>query len=451
MNVFTALLGEAKGVFGKGFVFAGLLPAVLFMFGWLWFSGEGTGQSLLDEIAELIDSDKLGEFATSGLIVLSIALVLFATRQWVMRFLEEVPGRVFRGVRRYLVSRQVGGQISAERDEKLQIHVLWLVDKWTGEENFAPPPQIPTFEPVLDQDATRRASYFARNVFLDVVRHSVARSSPLGFALKGIWRAVFPPHALEVALPTRDEHDRIVHGLRCLCARVKQDGAPAWAAETSAWASAVGDPASEYVLRALRDECHRRWVASYRALDRFPSESKWIGPTQLGSKAAALDDYAEKRYGIDTTTLLTRLAGVIESSDLEGLTDSRLTVEMLVNLAITMAALAVCVLTKSLAWIVIYGYRGEMGSLEFDARAVVFAVCSVVLVFVFYSAAVRAYDGLAEKTKRIVDLNRLKLIEGLGFEVPKDMDEERDLWTTMNGFFWNGEPITPSPPLKSGE
>jgi hypothetical protein len=447
MNVFTSLLGEIKGVFGKEYFLAGLLPAGVFMFAWHWFADRRSANSVVGDIERLLAGDTVAELGAAALAAMALALILFAARSWTTRFFETLPGGLLRPLRVHLLRRQWSAYANAKMAQQVQLHLYSVVEKWTGDEEFAAGQKLPTFEKrlVSPQD-TRRLSNLGLQEFLDVVNGVPA-------FLKRWRRAPAKMRRTQSAVrpPTATEAKHIIGGLRALFAAVQKDGVAPWQREVDHWRKVVRSPRGSVVINVIRDHVHRTWVDTRRVMERFPAESKWIGPTRLGTRAAALDDYAEKRYGVDTSMLMTRLAGVLEDADRQGLSDARLSVEVLINLAVAMAAVAGVVLLEAIRAIVISIAQLDFAPLRFDLRAAAFLVLAIVFSVVFYRAAFHAYSRLAERVTRIVDLYRLKLIKGLGLPIPQDMDEEQRLWSQLKDFFWNGTPLRPPPPLKLGE
>ena len=91
-----------------------------------------------------------------------------------------------------------------------------------------------------------------------------------------------------------------------------------------------------------------------------------------------------------------------------------------------------------------------------DWRALAFIAGSLVLAGTFYRTGVFAFGAVSERIVRLVDLQRLRLITGVGYAPPATVDEELQIFRELNDFFGSGNQrdlkrkLTPPPAPKAG-
>jgi hypothetical protein len=101
-------------------------------------------------------------------------------------------------------------------------------------------------------------------------------------------------------------------------------------AELRRWRAAA-TPEAKVVLEMLADQVFREWTKAFAEAEKYPS-GPWIYPTVLGNRIAALDDYAEQRYGMDTASMWERMWWILPTKAKQEISDARLVVEVFVNL-----------------------------------------------------------------------------------------------------------------------
>ncbi len=449
MKIFSALFGEINGVFGKAYLLAGLLPALVLVFCANWYLSGNTISGMIDGLiagtretqeepakagseadaaapqAAPGESGGLSNFTAAALLALGLGVVFFATRSWLLETLQTIPGRGLRWLNERLVARQLRKRRAAKMDEQTQDHFLTVID-WADPKsrNFDDPGSVPWFLDIPDLGTMTPASNKGRDLFKKL-------------------------RADRKRAPTASECRTMLGGLSQLYLYAYGRFAnPEVTAQIDMWRAQLTQADAWVLIEAVGDQAHRTWVDSTRARDNFPVEDKWVGPTQLGTRAAALDDYAQERYGIDTSLIVSRLAGVLSDDEKTGLSDSRLAVETLVNLSAASGAIALLVVISSLPFI--WNWAINSAPIWIEFRAVAFLVAGAFASLVLYRGALHAFGGLAEKTTRAIDLNRLALLKQMGFATPADMAAERELWGQLAAFFAPGKPTlpVPDPPLQ---
>jgi hypothetical protein len=366
------------------------------------------------EVIDALGSERAADEVLAALLfTLALGLAFFAGRGPLIDLLQRLPGRLLARLRRTLVRRQAARRLKVDREAEIRAHLVTILDAWLSEKSpgFERPRHLPAFEVVPAEREMRTASAAARATILSLLPYGVPPTSP----------------------PSEAESTLIRDGLRALYAYVHHHhGDPASTEEIEKWRTLVSSRAARRVLDIVSDGVHREWAEARVELDGFP-EPQWLRPTALGTRASALDGYAEKRYGIPTSTLVQRLLGALPEADRKQIGDARLQVETLANLAASAVLLAAAVTVGSIA-IGVRHVRAE-GDLVLDPRTATFILVPALLGWLFYRAAVLASGELSDRLVRAVDLHRLKLIEKLGFARPRDVREERELWGELAAFF----------------
>jgi hypothetical protein len=173
-----------------------------------------------------------------------------------------------------------------------------------------------------------------------------------------------------------------------------------------------------YVLHGRHRDSARKW-------GDYP-DIEWIEPTRLGNIFAALEDYAAKRYGMDTAQLWSRLEAIVPKQQREQIASYQMALSSLLN-----AHLALCLLA---VFAVVIGVRAR------DGRELAFAACSIAAAYFCQSAALYLASGLREKIEAAVDLNVLRWLRSLG-SVPADAAARWQTMQQLGNFFKGGTPL----------
>lgn len=407
MAFLGALFGEIKGVLGKAYLLSGLLPAVLLLAGWTWFLRGGEFEPFLGAFGSS-DESVTGEMVIGVAGLLGLGLAFFAVRSFAVHCFQTLSPAP-RWLRRRLVRRQLQRRAQAsheiERRELDYNAVQWVCDRH-ADRRFHRPTTVPAGRAhgseVLERSKAARES---------LERMSIETFAPL-------------------PVPSWRDSERIVAALAELYVHSSQHyDEPATQQEIGGWKDLVGHWWAEGILASIADSLYGQVNEAQRRLGSFP-ERPWVRPTALGSRASALDDYGATRYRISTTSLLTRLTGVLGADDRSSLADSRLAVEVFVVLSLAMMALSFACLGDNVrhCW-------AHDGELEFDPRTAAFVAVPALLAWLFYRSSILAFDLHSVQVKRMVDLHRLKLIRKLGHESPSDVAEERSMWQELSVSF----------------
>lgn len=430
MKILKTLWGELKGVFGKSYLLAGTLPAAVLVLGWLWYRSRKSLPSLVGRAVDALGAERAADEALALiLLTLVLGLAFFAGRGPLLDLLQRLPGRLLAPLRRTLVQRQHQHLLQVEREADVRSHLVTILEKWipSDEMDFGPPTFLPPTERIPKEAAVRKSSKRARATVRRLLPHGIPPTTP----------------------PSREQTGAILGALRQLYAYAARHYPDRTTIdETSAWRLLLSSGGARRLLGILTDGVRREWAEARMELDSFP-EPRWLRPTGLGTRASALDDYAEDRYGIPTSTMVQRLLGALPAEEQKQIGDARLQVETLANLAASSVLLAFAVTVGSLALATRHLRAG--GLLEWDARTAAFVLMPALFGWLFYRAAVLAHGELAEKLVRTVDLYRLELIEKLGFARPRDVREERELWCELAAFYAGDGDLDPDRPIQPKE
>jgi hypothetical protein len=162
------------------------------------------------------------------------------------------------------------------------------------------------------------------------------------------------------------------------------------------------------------------WKTEHVALDREFGSFATIRATQLGNVIASYNQYAAKRYEIETSVFWPRLRKVISSEYNAIVQEPRI----LLDFALTMSSLAlvyaaVALLLGPWVWFS-YGYW---------IGAAAGAAC---VAYFFYRVSVSAATQFGELIRASFDLFRLDLLSGLGRPRPASFQEELGYWRELN-------------------
>ena len=205
--------------------------------------------------------------------------------------------------------------------------------------------------------------------------------------------------------------------------------------EQAEWRTLYDSRASKEVIDRIRADVFRRLVETTARAQEQPETEEQLAPTLLGNRVAALDDYAESRYGIATSALWTRLWGVLGQAERQEIANAQLRVEMLANMTVAFAFVALLSAGTSIYRAV----RVNSTALVIDWWTVLFAAVCVALTMASYRTAVYAFGGVADGITRLVDLHRVRVLTTFGLESPATFADERAMFGELRTLFANGD------------
>ena len=419
------LLGQLKGVLGKTFAFAGLLPAMVLLAGWKLYQTSGTN---FPQTVEGVIKGQASAIRVSSWFVLNafwLGLLFFSSRGLILYFVREVPGWLLSPLRFAMIRRQIRLRSQARRalDE---IHWTRTVLKQSMD-------MFPTDQHTYIPDWARQPdTYEADKMVVEAAANARRIVSELAI------------ESDEVKLPSRRQTRKIVHGLRLLYAASfnPHNGRANVRTEIAEWQALMSGDVKKLIERLDKVVFHSETLIRER-FRAYPDE-KWVLPTAIGNKLAALDDYAEKRYGIDTSTLWNRLWGILSKQEQQEVNDSQLSIEVLINLSLAFAAMAVGIIVRTLgiAEQPLASARFFPTSIQLpEWSSILFVIVPPIMAFLCYRAAIFAVGGLSGKVMRLVDLRRLQLIGALGFRSPRTVADEKQMFQKLHDFLTVGKPL----------
>lgn len=420
-TILDTLITQAKSALSRSFLLTGVLPALALLAGWrLYTRGAGELRNGLAALLGSAPSQLTADALFVSAVVAAVAGIFFIGRSAAVRVLQTLPGPLLRPLREMLLDakRREWRQLEERcRDaEVLQTPVFWAMNG-----SFEPKSAVRASGPEAIERA-RSASAAARTHIETKLRHEDGEVSSLD--------------CYEVA-----------NGLTGLFSLPPED--PAWQSESTAWKTLYTEPAARRLVEAVHASLFRVTVDATRAKGRYPGGAEWIEPTHLGNRAAVLDDYADRRYGIATSTLWARLWGLLDEKDRAAVADAQLALETLANLTIASWLLASGVLLHA-GLASVRATRPGVDGPGLLGPAVFASVC-VLLALLLNRSAVLAFDGVAEHITRLVDLHRIKLITAVGYKAPATVSEETAAFEELNTFFEGAGPRHPARPLTPAE
>jgi hypothetical protein len=340
--------------------------------------------------------------------------IFFAGRTLVLRVLQALPGAPLSILRQHFMATAVSRWWLA-RQHKGQAEQRLTPLEWVASGDFVGDKNTPKVSAEGDVADALAASERAR--------HQLERLAVL-YDLGG-WQ------------PEPADIDVVVKGLRAFYSLPGLAQADPGTEERARLKVLMRDkPHVSEIVSRMRGQLLRELLDATAEAHEQPDDERWLAPTRLGNRVAALDDYAERRYGIGTSTLWIRLWGVLDDKEKREVTDAQLMVELFANLTAAFALLAVLILVSSAVSIGQHLLNGPLGAN--DWRALWFVAGSVTLALACYHTAVFAFGAVAERIIRFVDLQRLRLLTGVGYAPPKTVAEELEMFKELNDFFAGG-------------
>ncbi len=425
LNVLN-LVKEFKGLLGKPYLMSGLLPAALVLLLWkaylLWpFDAADTVASLVNKSATEFSADVV----SFGIWILAAGLLLFATRGVLLSYLQELGFPFYGPLRRALVNWQKIKILRLEniKDVKsFQATAVW----WAGE-------GLPLAYDQIVPKALRWPEVRAQK-----------------YSSKA--RAILEKLGAEEQRPRPCQERALIKGLCALRAYCRQDPKTQqtqldqeWIREHDLWVAALGQPYPLLICQRLFNEIERQIEPTMEQRGNYPCDAARLKPTALGNRAASLDEYALLRYKMETGTLWSHLSPLLEEKQTSPVGDSQLAVQMMVNLACALWALAGFSLLSALAgwlwfrhdwaWLALL----HVPDLQFSLIFWLFLVLCLVLGMLAYNASLFAHDVMSQRMIALIDLYRSKVIEAMTSETKLTLAQEVKVFAALNAFFGRGQ------------
>lgn len=164
----------------------------------------------------------------------------------------------------------------------------------------------------------------------------------------------------------------------------------------------------------------------------YPEQEYQVMPTRVGNALRAMETYGFNTYGLDMQTFWYELYSLADSPLRDAIDDNERSADtfvcsIFVNIGFIVTALA------SAIW------RSAIGRTSIELWTV-FAVSTLFLTVV-HRGLLGSIREWSASTQALVNNGRLILRQKYGLRAPKDIVEEREMWTSLTGFVaYNGEP-----------
>jgi len=157
---------------------------------------------------------------------------------------------------------------------------------------------------------------------------------------------------------------------------------------------------------------------------RYPHDNEQITPTRLGNAIRRLEEYGYDRYRLDTQILWNELTGTVPEQVRRQVEFARASVDFFVCLLYG----HVVVLISMIALVAAHTH----GAGVFDQ--LVIGISVLVLIPVWYRAAVSSTDEWAAAVRALVNIGRKPLADALELQLPPTLTTERVMWDSVCRF-----------------
>jgi hypothetical protein len=152
-------------------------------------------------------------------------------------------------------------------------------------------------------------------------------------------------------------------------------------------------------------------------LERFPSASR-ILPTSLANAVRAAEDKVSARYSLSSTVVFPRLYAILPSKQRLALDRSIARVDFSTRLACTMILAALLILPLAI-------YNWPLSAITYLPLWLMMRST--------YRSSIEHAVAQGEQMEVAFDLYRMELLRRLNYDVPRDREEERQIFTVVSG------------------
>jgi hypothetical protein len=422
--VFSEFSDKGKEALGKAYLLTGLVPATVAVVGFLCvLLGPAV---VVEKITELIGSESKVEITWTTISIVVLSFVLTVVREAVVSLFENLPGKFLSCLRDWLVARAL--RTRGRLKSRLAIlEAEYSIVRWLIGEG--------------------KSSLFVSKAAFVMKWEEVTRLNNRAFAC-----AYGHSDRLRISSGTPQmnakEVRQICEGLLSLLAFLKANPESSLANSESEkwkdWASRNGAPAKstlKWILDYKTAEIAEAWSKSIR----FP-DARWIKPTELGNRFSALQDYAERRYKMETSLLWERVWWVLPKEHRKEIGATRTIIESLLVLDLVfigLAGLAASILVIKLSGINFFKPMDGGSTSQLVITLIVLIFCA----FISYRLGPVPAESFVRKVESLIDLYRLPLLRAVGTQ-PKSVQEELDIFKELGVFWLQGVPRKNLRPIK---
>lgn len=167
-------------------------------------------------------------------------------------------------------------------------------------------------------------------------------------------------------------------------------------------------------------------IGSQAPRQRLPRRPEMVKPTALGNGFAVTEEYSYERYGMDAMLFWPRLRQVVDEEYATALVNTKMTLDLLLNLSLLAAIFGVEALVI-----------GVLGTVDWGL--VYAGIGAAALAWVCYRGAVSTVYSLGDTIALCFDFFRGRLLEKYGLAQPDNLEAEQTMWLRLGQFLLRGE------------
>lgn len=429
MAILETVFNETKGVFGKSYLLAGVLPAGLILIVWKWFTLGLSGLSSF--IKNLFNLDK-GFIETSSLFILcllGIGLIFFAARKLFLSFFQTLPSDILFPLKYFLIKLKLkkSRRLLREKDALLRQYTAlrWYEKDFASHTYESYGLEVINIETVIAKsEEARKQVMFCYEQTPDYLS-----KKELNNITDGLCKLYnfYPTYSKTTNEKEKDKENK-KKSKKEKEKEIEIENKK-YLNELNEWKKLVNDKRAKKILKLSGIYIYYKYLNILQKIKTKPEDDRWLQPTDLGNYSAALDDYASKRYGIDTNTLWSRLFGILSAEEKKEVVNAQLSIETLINISVTGVFFCLLILVTA-----------NYNTPSINWRKIEFFISSLIISIIAYQSTIYSFQSLTEKVMRLIDLNRLKLLVSLGYESPKTISEEIKAFEELKLFFVHAIP-----------
>lgn len=189
--------------------------------------------------------------------------------------------------------------------------------------------------------------------------------------------------------------------------------------------------APEEFLEGLVGQMEQDRLAVYREWSvAFPGRLSWVMPTRLGNHLRAAETYSFMRYNLDAPVVWPRLRETLPEEFAGRLGEAKTNMDL-------MMVLTTLALILGVVWGPILAFVPK----DWLAALITFLV-SLAVARVAYLNAAQSALAYGELLKTAFDLYRWDALKSLHLELPKDLASEKEVWGQVVGLLYRNYPFT---------
>ena len=165
----------------------------------------------------------------------------------------------------------------------------------------------------------------------------------------------------------------------------------------------------------------------YERYNRFPQDDDQVAPSRLANRLRTLETYGASRFGLDSQILWSEVSALAPEALRTDHDRARATVDFFVSMIYLSVVFGLLSLTT--AWQTTQGNR--------LALAIV-GLIALLATLPWYKLAIRSTDYWASTVQALVNIGRKGLASALDLQLPKTLDDEREMWTAVSQIVYYG-------------